>query len=136
VRARAHSSGSNSAGAAAVHTYVHTRARELGRARGRRLPQRIERASRGEWRRSSHIARGRGRRRPRWTGAVANVVGRRRCTDEDVPDAERTGRPSSSPSARAKETAMAELLDVFSGAEVDGGRGDDDDHDDDDPGEL
>jgi hypothetical protein len=67
---------------------------------------------------------------------VANVVGRRRCTDEDAPDAERTGRPSSSPLARAKETAMAELLDVFSGAEVDGGCGDDDDHDDHDPGEL
>ena len=67
---------------------------------------------------------------------MAKVIGRRRCIDEDVPDAERTGRPSSSSSARAKETAMAELLDVFSGAGADGGRGDDDDHDDHDPSEL
>ena len=67
---------------------------------------------------------------------MANVVGRRRSIDEDVPDAERTGLPSSSPSARAKETAMAELLDVFSGAGVDGGRGDDDNHDDHDSSEL
>ena len=54
---------------------------------------------------------------------MANDAGRRRCTDEDVPDAERTRCPSSSPSARA------ELLDVFSGAEVEGGLGDDDDQD-------